>query len=149
MRKFLILLSLIASGYINANAGNVASACTWKPPKSVNAIDLNGDAIYIEQSQKAAWQKNADNDYFILVSRGRSYFYSMPNIQCKSDIFIVQGDVVEYLEDYPLSGQTEFMRVFFFSKTLNSDVIGWIPSASLCRGTGNGDFGHCGVKVRK
>ena len=149
MKKFLILLSLIASGCFDANAGNVSSACTWKPPKSVNTIELNGDAIYIEQSQKAAWKKNSDGDYLILIARGRSYFYSMPNIQCKSDVFIVQGDVVEYLQDYPVSGQSEFTRVFFFSKSLNSDVIGWIPSASLCRGTGSGDFGHCGVEVKK
>lgn len=149
MIKSTLLALIIVLVNFNSHAENVTSLCTWKPPKSVNPIELNDNEIYIKQSEKAAWKKNTDNDYLVLTPKGRSYFYSMPNIQCRSDTFIVQGDVVEYLQDYPLSGQPEFTRVFFFSKSLNSDVIGWIPSFSLCRGTASGDLSHCGVKVKK
>ena len=98
MKKSILLAIILLFSNFNSHAGNVTSVCTWKPPKSVGAIELNANEIYIEQSGKAEWKKNTDNDYFVLTPKGRSHFYSMPNMQCRSDTFIVQGDVVEYLQ---------------------------------------------------
>lgn len=126
----------------------VEAKCNWMPERPVSIDVLNDANIVKTQMDKIERDKYLDGDYFVVKSKGRTYFHSLPNSTCKSGLFIVQGDVVERISDYPNEGESKFTRVIYFSKAIKNYVVGWVPSEVLCRSTGSGSFDHCGVKIR-
>jgi hypothetical protein len=120
------------------------SDCKWSPPAPKTAIVLNDEQAYCEQKERSEFDKtHKRQDYFLIEAKGRTPLYSLPNEQCQSKKFLVQGDLVDLIEFYPTQefGDSTYARVIYFSKALNRDVVGWVPSKSLCRLTASG--GNC------
>jgi hypothetical protein len=150
IRTMSLLLSIAAAlGVPTVRADDVRSACAWTPPRPHTVVSLNSEAEARQQGEKSEAQKAADNDYLVIAAKGRSHFHSLPDESCKSDVFLVAGDLVEHVASFPAEGVPRFMRVLYFSKRLKREITGWIPAASLCRATGSGSFDHCGVTVRQ
>lgn len=115
-----------------AQTNNLIGKCNWLPPKTLTAEALQSIKI-IEEANGLAEQ---DKDYLQVAEKGRLYFHTLPNENCKSDLFIIKGDVVQIIDSYPngdFSFNNSFARVLFYSKSLKSDVAGWVKMSSLRR----------------
>ena len=123
--SFLILLSssAIAAEYVTSN-------CDWRPkaPVTLNELQKNKDPVFSSPS-------NPSDDEFKVVVKGRTYFYSLPDKSCKSEVFIVNGDRVSAVDYYPIRTGvfTDFARVHYYSKSMNKNISGWIEMNSLMR----------------
>ncbi len=133
----------------SVSAEVVSKNCELSPQKFRQLTALNTRQKYLDQAEKPEWKKAADADYAVIKAKGRTYLHSLPDVACKSDVFIIQGDVVEYIDDYSGIDDEKFALIIYFSKTMRGDIAGWIPSDSLCRMTAGGDARHCGVRVRR
>lgn len=78
-----------------------------------------------------------DESGYRVSGKGRLYFYSSPNDQCRTkDIFIVPGDLVNAIADYE-----GFTYIMYFTKS-GKDVEGWVRTSHLvATGTGIGPSG--------
>jgi hypothetical protein len=122
----------------------VESDCKWSPPAPRAVAELNDEQAYCDQKERADFEKTHQRqDYFLVETKGRTPLYSLPDEQCKSKKFLIQGDLVDLIEFYPTQefGDSTYARVIYFSKVLNRDVVGWVPSKTLCRLTASG--GNC------
>ena len=146
MRKSLLAASLFWS--LPVLGQNVDTKCGWTPPAPLTVKELN--APY--RDDKPEWQKQSNNDYFVVSRKGRLYFHSLPDSTCRSELFIVQGDVVSAVDFFPkrdgaVDGN-KFVRVAYWSKQLKRDVVGWVELDGVCRMLASGES-VCGVKPRK
>jgi hypothetical protein len=123
---------------------DVESGCKWFPLAPKTAAVLNDEQAYCDQKERSEFDKTHKRwDYFLIEAKGRTPLYSLPNEQCQSKKFLIQGDLVELIEFYPNDdfGESTYARVIYHSELLKSDVVGWISSNSLCRLTASG--GNC------
>lgn len=76
----------------------------------------------------------SDESGYKVTNKGRTYFYSAPDVNCKIDgVFIIHGDSVNVYAEY-----NGFSSVIFFKKD-GSSVDGWIHSNAIsATGTGIG-----------
>jgi len=139
MHKYLITVGLFACIYANSTEP-VTSNCSWKPggSKVFKTLTENKQVTLCTQSRPD------DCDELLVSEKGRTYFYSLPNLSCKTDIFIVHRDQVSAIDYFPdTSGSSidgNFVRVVYSSKHLNKEISGWIELKRLCRLNANG---HC------
>jgi hypothetical protein len=140
----LTLACLAALAVVDARAEDVTSACAWRPPAPATAAQLNSAADVEAQRDKPESMKSADGDYLVVTAK-RAWFHSLPDDSCRSGLFVVRGDAVESVTLYPAQGDVRFIRAIFASPALKREVVGWMKAEDLCRGTGDGDFSHCGI----
>ena len=128
---FCLLLSLPAFGIELVN-----SKCDWKPPPPTMIAELTKNI-----EPKFSTASNPSDDEFKVKLKGRTYFYSLSNKSCKTDIFIIFGDQVSAIDFYPnRSGIfTDYARVVYFSKNLKKEISGWVEMSNLCRITLKGN----------
>ena len=112
----------------------------YKELSSVSWKKLNE----IKEPSFCSQSRPDDCDELLVVEKGKTYFYSLPDQSCKSEIFIVHRDQVSAVEYFPdKSGSYSngnFVRVVYSSKQLKKEIIGWIELKRLCRLNANG---HC------
>ena len=122
------------------SAEPVISNCSWKPSNP----DLMKKLNEIKEPSFCSQSRPDDCDELLVVEKGKTYFYSLPNQSCKSEIFIVHRDQVSAIDYFPdKSGSYSngnFVRVVYSSKHLKKEIIGWIELKRLCRLNANG---HC------
>ena len=128
---FIVILVFI-SCVAKAETTNLVDRCSWTPtkPHSVESLQT------IKKIDYANNLLERDKDYLRVVEKGRLYFHSLPNEVCRSETFIIKGDTVQIIDSFPandLSFNNEYARVIFYSKKLNSDIIGWVKMTSLKR----------------
>jgi hypothetical protein len=130
----LILFGFISLGV--SGAESVTSNCNWKPklPMTLNELQKNKEVPF-----QPSWNPN-DEEFKVKV-KGRTYFYSLPDKSCKSEIFIVNGDKLSAIDYYPDRGGgfTDFARVVYSSKSMKKQISGWVEMNNLCRLMQNGD----------
>lgn len=122
----------------------VESECKWSPPTPKSVAELNDEQAYCDQKERAEFEKTHKlQSYFLVETKGRTPLYSLPDEQCKSKKFLVQGDLVDLIQFYPNEdfGGSKYARIIYYSDALKRDVVGWVPSNSLCRLTASG--GNC------
>ena len=135
MRKILLVLCPCLVFYcVNAFAEttNLVGKCAWAPIQSRAVSALQST----EKIGEANGLPEREKDYLEVTEKGRLYFYTLPNEICKSEIFIVKGDVVQIIDSYPsddLSFSNSFARVMYYSKKMKGDVVGWVKMSSLRR----------------
>ena len=132
MKYLLNLLILVSLNSMSAEI--VTSNCDWKPPTPKILQNLQSIKKIEDQESKNLAIKSADNDYSKVEQKGRLYFHSLPNETCKTDIFIVKGDTIEIIDEYP-ENSPEFARVIYFSKNMKKDIVGWVKKDALRRMT--------------
>ena len=133
MKKYLLCIGIVATNAIGAEL--IQSSCNnWKPSNGKSIEALQSTKLIALQELKSPQKKSEDQDYFNVEQKGRLYFYSLPNEGCKSEVFIIKGDVVEAIDEYP-EKSPDFTRVLFFSKTMKKDIVGWVKSDALRRMT--------------
>lgn len=128
----------------------VESNCKWMPSNSQTVGQLNSKAAYCKQKERVEYEKTHQRqDYFVIEANGVPLIYSLPNEQCKSNKFLVQGDLIDLIDFYPSQefSDSAYARIIYFSKNLNHDVVGWVPSKTLYRLTASG--GNCGHIKRR
>jgi hypothetical protein len=131
--KYTVLPLFFIFGYcFGAEPINLNRPCSWMPVQSRSALSL--------QSSRRIDEANAlperDKDYLQVDKKGKHYFHALPNELCKTDVFIVKGDVVQIIDTYPkddLSFNNLFARVIFYSKNMGGDVVGWVKIANFRR----------------
>ena len=109
----------------------VSSVCNWKPPTPKEVLDINKPLPTAKELQQII-QDGTGQDKMIVSNKGRTHFYSLPNINCKSDLFIVKKDIIFWLDSYK-DGNNEFTKVAYISESLKKIIIGWIPSQGICQ----------------
>jgi len=109
----------------------VSSACNWKPPTTKAVSEINKPLPTAKELQQMI-QDGVSQDKMIVSEKGRKYFYSLPNINCKSELFIVRKDTILWLDSYK-EGNDEFTKAAYFSQSLKKIIVGWIPSQGLCQ----------------
>ena len=135
MKKIIYLLVLILSQ--NCFSQNiteiqqVSSVCNWKPPTPKAVSEINKPLPTAKELEKIN-SDSSSQDKMIVSDKGRKYFYALPNINCKSDLFIVRKDTILWLDSYK-DGNDEFTKVAYFSHSLKKIIVGWIPSQGLCQ----------------
>ena len=125
---FLSVFSLESTAQVKNLTGN----CSWVPakPQSVDALQST------KKIELANSLPEREKDYLQVSEKGRLFFHTLPNELCKSDVFIVKGDTVQFIDSYPIgdmSFNNTFARVMFYSKAMKSDVIGWVKMPSMRR----------------
>ena len=111
-------------------AESISSTCEWKPkaPVTLSELQKNKDPAFSSAS-------NPSDDEFKVSVKGRTYFYSLPDKSCKSEVFIVSGDKVSAVDYYPIRTGvfTDFARVIYDSKSMKKQISGWVEMSALCR----------------
>ena len=135
LMKAVLGCALIAGATLANAAELVQSDCLWKPSPPVTVTELQDN-----REPKFNTASNPSDDMFLVKEKGRTYFYSLPNKSCKTQIFIVQRDSVAAIDYFPnRSGiWTEFARVIYYSTTMKNEISGWIEMINLCRINANG-----------
>ena len=132
MKTLLTIFLSLSTFVATAETTNLTNKCSWVPPQNKNLTALQS----LKKIEEANNQPERDKDYLQVTERGRLYFHSLPDESCKTDIFIVKGDIVQIIDAYPnndFSFSNTFARVIYFSKSMKGDVIGWVKMASLRR----------------
>ncbi len=88
MKKYFLCIGLIATNAIGAEL--ISSSCNWKPSNEKSIQALQSTNLVTLQESKSPQKKSEDQDYFKVEQKGRLYFYSLPNEECKSEIFIIK-----------------------------------------------------------
>jgi hypothetical protein len=130
--KFVFLFLSVFSLESGAQMKNLSGSCSWVPAKH-QSVDALQSTKKIEVANSLP---EREKDYLQVSEKGRLYFHTLPNELCKSDVFIVKGDMVQIIDSYPIgdmSFNNSFARVMFYSKAMKSDVIGWVKMPSLRR----------------
>lgn len=109
----------------------VSSVCNWKPPTPKAVSEINKSLPTAKELQQIIQDSNVQ-DKMIVSDKGRKYFYSLPNVNCKSDLFIVRKDIVFWLDSYK-DENDEYSKVAYISVSLKKIIIGWIPSQGICQ----------------
>ncbi len=125
-----ILLLISKNGFA---LENVTSNCSWKPQR---LSDLSG-MITLEfptPSDESSWNRD-----LLLVTERRLYFHSLPNKSCRSDLFVIKGEIVEGIDMLP---DMSWVRVTYYSNRLSKTIVGWVESKGLCRKMRDG-FKRC------
>ena len=105
--------------------------CNWKPPTPKEVLDINKPLPTAKELQQII-QDGTGQDKMIVSNKGKTHFYSLPNINCKSELFIVKKDIIFWLNSYK-DGNNEFTKVAYISESLKKIIIGWIPSQGICQ----------------
>ncbi|MBD2801529.1 hypothetical protein ID854_13960 [Xenorhabdus sp. M] len=77
---------------------------------------------------------NASTSGYKVIGKGRAYFYTSPNVNCKNDnVFIIKNDLVNAYSVYG-----DFTSIMYLDKNQNL-IQGWVQSSRLIpTGTGIG-----------
>lgn len=134
MKKIFLLALLQFQNCFSQNITEiqqVSSVCNWKPttPKAVS--EINKPLPTAKEVQQII-QDGTGQDKMIVSDKGRTHFYSLPNINCKSDLFIVRKDTVFWLDSFK-DGNDEYSKVVYISQSLKKIIIGWISSQGICQ----------------
>ena len=114
-------------------AENVVSSCQWlvdQPKKFENYTNLKK----VEDSLNTPQWEKISNNAFLKVKEKRIYLHSLPNESCKSELFVVKGDM---LEEVDFLDDSSWTRVAYKSKRLGKDIVGWIQFSGVCRAVGS------------
>ena len=128
---FICLITNIASAQNISEVQQVMSSCTWKPPTPKALNEINKPLPSFKELQEIN-QDISNQDRMIISEKSRKYFYSLPNINCRSEIFIVRKDTILWLDSYK-DGNDEYIKAAYFSQSLKKIIIGWIPSQGVCQ----------------
>ena len=108
----------------------VTSSCDWKPPSEKAILEINKPLLTYKEIKE-----NIDDpvsyDKAIISKKGRKYFYSLPNKNCKSDLFIVRTDTVIVINSYR-EGSDIYYKIAYDSVLLKKIIIGWVLSDGVC-----------------
>ena len=143
--KAVLACALIAAATLASAAELVQSDCVWNPAPPVTVTELQDN-----REPKLNTATNPSDDEFLVKEKGRTYFYSLPNKSCKSQIFIVQRDSVTAIDYFPdRSGSwTDFARLRYYSKVMKKEISGWIEMKNLCRTNANGICPENGLSAK-
>jgi hypothetical protein len=137
--KFSLFVTLIVIlAHTHLQAGEILrSNCSWKPKLPTTISELQDSR---EPSISTA--TNPSDEEFLVKTKRRVYFYSLPHKSCKTDVFIVYRDQVSAVDYFPerVGGYTDFARVSYYSKSRKDYMTGWVEMDNLCRLNFNG---HC------
>jgi hypothetical protein len=118
----------------------VESSCKWKPASE----KLLKTLLEPREAPLCTQSRPDDCDQLLVEKKGRTFLYSLPHEDCKSDIFLVYRDAVTAVGYYPdetgAYSDGNFVRVVYSSKKFKKDISGWIQLEKLCRLNANG---HC------
>ena len=135
--KYFIVTICFVCLYANS-AEPVTSNCSWKPSDPAIFKRL----IEYKESQLCTQSNPDECDELLVSEKGKTYLYSLPNLSCKSDTFIVHRDQVSAVDYFPNSSHNDgnFVRILYSSRQLKKEISGWIELNRLCRLNANG---HC------
>ena len=116
---------------VNA-AKNVVSSCQWLADQPKKFENYTSTKTVEESLNTPQWEK-ISNNVFLKVKEKRIYLHSLPNESCKSELFVVKGDM---LEEVDFLDESSWTRVAYKSKRLGKDIVGWVQFSGVCRAVG-------------
>jgi len=123
-------ISQVSYGQSGSEVQIVTSNCDWKPPTDKAMIEISKQLPNNKVLQESV--NSPSYQIMIIAEKGRKYFHSLPNKNCKSDIFIVRNDKVFWLDSYE-DGSDQYEKVAYFSVSMNKIIVGWIASKGVCQ----------------
>ena len=135
---YFIIVALISLSKINA-AENVNSNCKWSSDNPKQIVQLTSLAVVEDSLNAPEWEK-ISNSVLLKVTDKRIYLNSLPDRSCKTDLFVVKGDILEQVD---FLDDLSWLRVVYKSKRLGKDIVGWIEFSGVCREMGQSRKFNC------